>query len=95
MRYSGPAGMTEQDDMENWNYASAASKGVIARRHPYNYQMGMGYEGSDVPLPGLVTPNITEQNQRGFYKRWAEYMDADNWEDLMTPSNTRSSNHGK
>ena len=20
MRYSGPAGMTEQDDMENWNY---------------------------------------------------------------------------
>ena len=95
MRYSGPAGMTEQDDMENWNYASAASKGVIARRHPYNYQMGMGYEGSDVPLPGLVTPNITEQNQRGFYKRWAEYMNADNWEDLMTPSNTRTSNHGK
>ena len=85
MRYSGPAGMTEQDDMENWNYASAASKGVIARRYPYNYQMGMGYEGSDVPLPGLVTPNITEQNQRGFYKRWAEFMDADNWEDLMTP----------
>jgi hypothetical protein len=26
----------EQDDMENWNYASAASKGVIARRYPSN-----------------------------------------------------------
>ena len=25
MRYSGPAGMTEQDDMENWLYATAAS----------------------------------------------------------------------
>src|SRR3954470_9032048 len=24
MRYAGPAGMTEQDDMENWNYAAAA-----------------------------------------------------------------------
>ena len=93
MRYSGPAGMTEQDDMENWNYASAASKGVIARRYPYNYQMGMGYEGSDVPLPGLVTPNITEQNQRGFYKRWAEFMDADNWEDLMTPKITPKASH--
>ena len=90
MRYSGPAGMTEQDDMENWNYASAASKGVIARRYPYNYQMGMGYEGSDVPLPGLVTPNITEQNQRNFYKRWAEYMDADNWEDLLTPNGSHT-----
>ena len=28
MRYSGPAGMTEQDDMENWLYATAASKGT-------------------------------------------------------------------
>jgi hypothetical protein len=34
IRYSGPAGMTEQDDMENWNYATAASKGTIARRFP-------------------------------------------------------------
>src|SRR5262249_49936200 len=37
IRSSGPAGMTEQDDMENWNYAHAASRGVIARRYPYNY----------------------------------------------------------
>ena len=28
MRYSGPAGMTEQDDMENWLYATRASKGL-------------------------------------------------------------------
>ena len=41
MRYSGPAGMTEQDDMENWNYATAASAGTIARRYPYNYQQSM------------------------------------------------------
>ncbi len=27
IRYSGPAGMTEQDDMENWNYTHAASRG--------------------------------------------------------------------
>jgi hypothetical protein len=40
-RYSGPAGMTEQDDMEHWNYASAASQGTIARRCPSNYQMAL------------------------------------------------------
>ena len=42
MRYSGPAEMTEQDDMEHWLYATAASKGTIARRYPFNYQMPMG-----------------------------------------------------
>src|SRR5262249_61932526 len=26
IRYSGPGGMTEQDDMENWNYATAPSR---------------------------------------------------------------------
>ena len=42
IRYSGPAGMTEQDDMENWNYAHAASRGTIARRYPYTYEQGKG-----------------------------------------------------
>ena len=28
-RYTGPAGMTQQDDMENWHWATAGSKGTI------------------------------------------------------------------
>jgi len=83
MRYSGPAGMTEQDDMENWNYATAASKGIIARRYPYNYQMAMGYENPHDVVPGLVTDDFNEQNQRGMYKRWAEFMEAESWSDLV------------
>ena len=75
MRYSGPGGLTEKDDMENWNYASAASKGVVARRYPYNYEMGLGLEGSHPDLPGIVTEGISEANQRGFYQYWAELMD--------------------
>src|SRR5215813_4837746 len=91
MRYSGPGGLTEQDDMENWNYASAASKGVIARRYPYNYQMGLGYEGRHEAVPGVVTAGISEQNQRGFYQRWAAFMDATSWTDLAPPEvGTRS-----
>lgn len=79
MRYSGPAGLTEQDDMENWNYAAAASKGTIARRYPYNYEMGLGLEYPDYGLPGVTTRRIAEQNQRGFYQRWAALMDAKSW----------------
>src|SRR5207245_10154667 len=44
IRYSGPAGLTEQDDMENWNYAHAASRGTIARRYPDTYRQGRGVE---------------------------------------------------
>lgn len=82
MRYAGPAGMTEQDDMENWTYASAASRGTIARRHPYNYQMAMGFENPQDVVPGLVTDDFNEQNQRGMYRRWIEFMEAASWADL-------------
>lgn len=83
MRYSGPGGMTEQDDMENWNYASAASKGVIARRYPYNYEMGVGLEYADNGLPGQVAERISEHNQRGFYQHWAKLMAALSWDEVM------------
>jgi uncharacterized linocin/CFP29 family protein len=85
MRYSGPGGLTEQDDMENWNYASEASKGVIARRYPYNYQMGMGFEETRDDWPGQISQGISEQNQRGFYKRWSELMAGKSWHELVRP----------
>jgi len=88
LRYAGPGGLTEQDDMENWNYASAASRGTIARRYPYNYQMGLEHESPESPRPwlpgkGKFTLGISEQNQRNFYKRWSEYMEARSWADLL------------
>ena len=91
MRYSGPAGMTEQDDMENWNYASAASVGTIARRHPYHYKAGLGAGGPSDFIPGVVTdaPVTTEQNPRYLYKRWAEYMDAENSAELNRTGRAR------
>ncbi len=100
MRYAGPAGMTEQDDMENWNYAHTASMGIIARRHPYNYQMGIEFEGTrdfednGLKLPGVVKeiPEVkaTEESIRAFYKRWHEFMDADSWDSLATWRNGES-----
>ncbi len=100
MRYGGPAGLTEEDDMENWNYAHKASKGVIARRYPYNYALGLGHETKghpsyaefDLPQNALVTlksqdsdrHSASEQNQRGAYSFWAELMAAESWGDLRT-----------
>jgi len=80
-RYSGPAGMTEQDDMENWNSAAAASRGVIARRYPYNYQQGLGYVGPSTELHGAIVTegSVNEENIRTFYRRWAELMDSSEW----------------
>ena len=77
--YQGPSGMTEQDDLENWNLAAAASRGLIAKRHPYNYQMGLGHESTSgryawLARGGRITEGVTEQNQRGFLKRWVEMM---------------------
>ena len=89
MRYSGPVGMTEQDDMENWNYAYAASKGTIARRYPYNYQMGIENEILDVPIPGTVTQVLSEENQRCRFQRWMDFMEAPDW-NAIYPKNGKS-----
>ncbi len=101
--YSGPAGLTEQDDMENWNYAHAASRGAIARRYSYNYELGIGCETSDfedhgIKLPGVVLDvtdaKASEQNQRALYRRWAEFMDAQSWDELATWRRTTSRRGG-
>jgi phenylpropionate dioxygenase-like ring-hydroxylating dioxygenase large terminal subunit len=91
IRYSGPGGLTEQDDMENWNYAHAASRGTIARRYPYSYEQGIGEEVEDFVYEGLHIPgsvlDITEaksseHNLRNLYRRWAQFMEADSWDEL-------------
>jgi len=43
----------------------------------------MGYENSHDVVPGLVTDDFNEQNQRGMYKRWVEFMEAKSWDELM------------
>lgn len=91
MRYSGPGGMTEQDDMENWAYASQASEGLIARRYPYHYKSGLGAGAMHPLVPGIVTdePITSEQNPRMLYRRWAEFMDAGEWGELLNPHATQ------
>ena len=83
MRYSDPAGMTEQDDMENWLHATQASKGTIARRHPFNYQASMGAYKVDDPIPGMVSTQITDQTPRNYYRVYARYLKGESWDSLL------------
>ena len=84
LTWSGPSGMVEEDDMENWNYASEASTGTVAKRYPYHYGQGLKHETTNEAVPGAVLSDTvsSEQNQRHMYKRWAEFMDAESWNDL-------------
>ncbi len=94
MRYSGPVGMTEQDDMENWLYATAASKGAIARRHPFNYQQSLGNAEHDPVVHGLkvkgeVSQKMSEHMARHFYRRWGDYLEGADWQTLLGNNDAR------
>jgi nitrite reductase/ring-hydroxylating ferredoxin subunit len=84
MRYNGPTGCTESDDMENWNYVFPASQGATARQWNYNFANGIG-RGETRPEyhDGLVfNDNRTEEAHRARFSRWLAFMEADDWDDL-------------
>ena len=84
MRYGGPCGMTESDDMENWNYAFPASLGTMAQRLPYNFEMGAGHATTDERVPGItLNYRIAEENQRSRLNRWLQFMEAGSWDDII------------
>jgi phenylpropionate dioxygenase-like ring-hydroxylating dioxygenase large terminal subunit len=79
LRYAGPAGMVEQDDMENWTAAQRGTESLVARKYPFNYQLAMGlarrarpgeWLGNDVS----ITEDVAEHNQRAFYAHWARLI---------------------
>jgi hypothetical protein len=93
MRYGGPCGLTESDDMENWNYAAAASAGHIAQRYPYNFQMGLGNAFESDSAPGMtLNKRLAEENQRARLTRWLEFMEADSWDDIFPRGPKKSEN---
>ncbi|HUB97816.1 MAG TPA: aromatic ring-hydroxylating dioxygenase subunit alpha [Stellaceae bacterium] len=79
LRYAGPSGMVEQDDMENWTAAQRGTEGMVARKHPFNYQLAMGLARRSRPDEWLgdevsITEDVAEHNQRAFYAHWARLM---------------------
>jgi hypothetical protein len=71
--------MVEQDDMENWAAAQRGTEGMIARKHPFNYQLAMGMARRASPEEWLgsevtITEDVAEHNQRAFYAHWARLV---------------------
>jgi phenylpropionate dioxygenase-like ring-hydroxylating dioxygenase large terminal subunit len=83
VRVFGPAGVFEQDDMDNWQACTQTGRGAVARRHPLNYEMGLGHERYDDDFKALASDyRFSESNHRQFYQRWAQLMAAEKWSEL-------------
>jgi len=76
-RSFGPAGVFEQDDMENWVEITQALRGPVARRLSLQYKMGLEatpareWPGSEM-VYSLSFPS--EINERVFYKHWQKLL---------------------
>ena len=84
MRYNGPSGATESDDMENWNYVYPASRGAVAREWDYNFANGLGPGFQEEGAPGALVfnGNRSEEAHRARFSRWLAFMEAESWDDL-------------
>jgi phenylpropionate dioxygenase-like ring-hydroxylating dioxygenase large terminal subunit len=76
-----PFGLADADDGENWGGIGANMAGPMVRRQRFNYQMGLGRDRSDDEhFPGRIGPGpIGELPQRGFYRRWLEFLTEPDW----------------
>ena len=80
---NGAAGLFEQDDVDNWRQVTEASTSRLVRQIPQDLSMGVGHAGPHPDYPGVVSERyISENNQRLFYQRWEQFMNADSWADI-------------
>ena len=84
-RYGGPAGLIEQDDSETWEQSTRGARGIVSRKFPLHYGMGLGHGEyvEDDDGPPRIETRANEHTQRWFYRGWAEWMAAESWLDLM------------
>ena len=83
VQHIGIAGLNEQDDMDNWNQVTVSGLSTAGRKYRHLLSLGAGHDGAHPDMPGRVSQNfVSENNQRGFYSRWQEFMNADSWTDI-------------
>ncbi|MBP6116473.1 MAG: aromatic ring-hydroxylating dioxygenase subunit alpha [Neisseriaceae bacterium] len=83
-RAFGPAGFLEQDDSENWVEIQKILRGHRARNTPLCMEMGIGNEKRrDDGIPGITNYIFSETAARGLYRRWADLLMSDNWQEVL------------
>lgn len=94
MQTFGPGGVFEMDDGENWEGCTAANRGYVTRNEPLHYRCGIGRQVTHPELPGIVyRSQFNDANQRGFYRRWADLMNASSWADVPDRGGNRLQGH--
>ncbi|HEY9413495.1 MAG TPA: aromatic ring-hydroxylating dioxygenase subunit alpha [Pseudonocardia sp.] len=80
----GPGGLFEMDDGENWSNCTTVNRGEVTRRQLLHYGSGLSRRVDDHPiLPGTVyRGQCSDANQRLFYERWVDLMEAKSMKDL-------------
>ncbi len=86
----GPAGGFEQDDMNNWIQCTSSAHSRNSQRYVIHQAMGLGHERKSELAPGVLSGSTSETNQRAFYDRWAEMMDAPSWANVKISPRTMS-----
>src|SRR5262249_13591436 len=80
---NGAAGLFEQAEVDSGRRVTAASQSRLGRRYAQDLSMGVGHAGAHPTYPGVVSERyISENNQRLFYRRWEEFMNAESWADI-------------
>jgi 3-phenylpropionate/trans-cinnamate dioxygenase subunit alpha len=80
-----PAGVFEQDDMDNWIQVTRAAGSVIGRRFPANYQMNLSEPATEAALRGRLTSRWSDANQLSLYMHWAKMLESGNWSEIIEP----------
>ena len=70
-RSFGPGGIVEQEDSFAWGEQCIGSNiHALDDDTPYYYGLGMGQEGPDPELPGIIGKCYNEHYARSFFQRW-------------------------
>ena len=86
-RAFGPAGFLEQDDSENWVEVQKVLRGKRARQTRLIVEMGIGNERlRDDGIPGISNYIFSETAARGMYRRWADLLISDTWDEVLERS---------
>lgn len=78
-----PSGIFEMDDGENFEFSTRTNAGFLTRQQNLYMGLGLGTRLQDTELPCNVYRNqVNEANQRAFYRRWLDLMQAQSWDDV-------------
>lgn len=75
-RTQAVAGIAAQDDTENFEQVTEATRGAVGQDLDFNFQMGHDRPNKKIKgnPPGKVADYYSEKNQNNFYRFWATQM---------------------